>query len=253
MKTFLLLPYALMLMTVAFARVATAENPAELIRQGDAYDQKFKADEALKYYLPAEKQTPTDAALLIKIARQYVFRMESLPKTEQMASAKTALSYAERAVKVAPRNSDAHLAVAIVYGKMTPLLGNKESIEVSQKIKDSASRAVKLNPRSDYAWHLLGRWHQALAGLGSLTRGIAQVVYGGLPDASNDEAVECFQKALALNPGRLIHHIELGRTYAQMGRTEEAKAAIRKGLAMPNQEKDDAESKERGRATLAGL
>jgi len=36
-----------------------------------------------------------------------------------------------------------------------------------------------------------------------------------------------------------MHYIELGRIYAQMGRKEEARKYIQKGMAMPNKEKDD--------------
>lgn len=243
----------LFLCVMALALNASA-NVDELIRAGDAHDAQFKPDAALKCYLPAEKERPEDPVLLVKIARQYVFRMDDLPsKSDKMDSAKTGLSYAERAVKAAPQTSDPHLAIAIVYGKMTPLLGNKEKIEISKKIKEAAEKAVNLNPKDDYAWHLLGRWHQAMAGMSGLTRGIAQLVYGELPAASNEEAVKCFEKALALNPQRLIHHVELGRTYAQMGRTEDAKKAINRGLSMPNREKDDPETKQRGRATLQEL
>jgi predicted Zn-dependent protease len=66
-------------------------------------------------------------------------------------------------------------------------------------------------------------------------------------------ALDCFKTAVKLRPDRLIHHIELGRTYAQMGKTEEARKALNKGLAMPNTEKDDPESKRRGREALAKL
>lgn len=231
-----------------------AEDPATLIARGDEHDRRFEADQALRHYLPAEKLRPNDPALLVKIARQYVYRMAGLSSTaDKIASGKTALEYAERAVQADPRNSDAHLSIAICLGKITQLQGNKEKVEASKRIKDAAERAVALNPRNDYAWHLLGRWHQALAGMTTLTRGLARVVYGSLPPASNDEAVRCFQKAIALNPDRLIHHIELGRTYAQMGRKEDARAALNKGLAMPNREMDDPETKERGRAALAKL
>ncbi len=242
------------ILSLAVLVLAVHGQANDLIRQGDLYDQQFKPDEALKYYLPAEKQNPNDAALLVKIARQHVFRMDGLKtNAEKLEEAQTALAYAERAVKADPQSSDAHLSIAIVHGKMTPLVGNRGKIEASKKIKESAEKAAKLNPKDDYAWHLLGRWHQALAGMGSLTRGIAQLVDGELPAATNEEAVTYFKKAIALKPDRLLHHIELGRTYAQMGKTEESKAAINKGLAMPNREKDDPETKRRGRATLAGL
>jgi len=243
------------ILTLIFAISYTAmAGVIDLIKKGDDYDQQFKPNEALKYYLQAEKEIPNDSTLLVKITRQYVFRMDELSsKPEKMDSAKTALSYAQRAVKAAPRDSDAYLSVAIVYGKMTPLLGNKEKIELSKKIKEAAEKAAKLNPRDDYAWHLLGRWHQALAEMGSFTRGLAELVYGGLPEASNEEAVAYFKKAISLNPDRLIHYIELGRTYAQMGKKEEAQENLNKGLSLPNQEKDDPETKERGREVLKSL
>jgi hypothetical protein len=50
-----------------------------------------------------------------------------------------------------------------------------------------------------------------------------------------------------------MHYIELGRVYAQMGRTEEARRFITKGLAMPDTEKDDPETKRQGQEVLAKL
>ncbi len=227
---------------------------AELVKQGDANDARFKPDAALASYLPAEKLNPTDASLLVKIARQYVYRMADLSsKAEQLKSGRTALAYSERAVKLAPKDADPHLAVAICLGKLSPLVSNKEGIEASHKIKIEAETATKLNPKDDFAWHLLGRWNQELAQIGGITRAIAMMVYGSLPSASYDEAVKCFQKAIALNPNRLIHYVELGRTYALMGRKEEARKFIEKGLAMPNHDRDDPETKERGRKTLKEL
>lgn len=247
MKTTLILLAAL-IASHAFA------DFAELVKQGDVADAKFKPEAALESYLPAEKLNPNDASLLVKIARQYVYRMADLSsKAEQLKSGRTALAYSERAVKLAPKDSDPHLAVAICLGKLSPLLGNKEGIEASHKIKTEAQMAAKLNPKDDFAWHLLGRWNQELAQIGGVTRAIAMVVYGALPSASYDESVKCFQKAIALNPKRLIHYVELGRTYALMGRKEEAKKFIDQGLAMPNRDKDDPETKERGRKTLKEL
>jgi tetratricopeptide (TPR) repeat protein len=223
----------------------------ELVKTGDIHDRKFQCDEALKYYLPAEKLEPKNAGLLVKISRQYALRMSDLTKdSEKIASGRTALSYAERAVAAAPDKCDPHLSVAICLGKLTPYLGNRESIEASRQIKISAEKAVRLDPKNDFAWHVLGRWHQSLANIGGTTRALARVIYGGLPSASNETAVECFKKAMTLNPRRLIHVVELGRTYAMMDRKDEARNYLKQGLAMPEADKDDPETKQRGRATL---
>jgi hypothetical protein len=48
-----------------------AASPNDLITEGDAFDVKLQASEALEYYLPAEKLEPNNVRLLVRIARQY--------------------------------------------------------------------------------------------------------------------------------------------------------------------------------------
>jgi tetratricopeptide (TPR) repeat protein len=236
---------AILLTTTAFADVS------EWMRKGDLADQNYRPAEALEYYLPAEKAQPPDAALLVKIARQYAYLTTELKSKEKATEAgRTAIAYSERAIALAPQESDSHLALAVCHGKLLPFLANREKIISSRIIKSAAEKAVALDPSNDYGWHLLGRWHQGLANVNVVVQGLIRLVYGELPPASNEDAVRCFRKAIALKSDRLIHHIELGRTLALMGKTTEAKACIEKGLAMPNREKDDPETKKRGRETL---
>jgi len=83
---------------------------------------------------------------------------------------------------------------------------------------------------------------------------LAKALYGGdLPVTTNEAAEKCLLKAIEINPNRLMHYIELGRIYAQMGRKEEARKYIQKGMAMPDKEKDDPEMKEIGKQTLQKL
>jgi tetratricopeptide (TPR) repeat protein len=126
-------------------------------------------------------------------------------------------------------------------------------VDASLRIKGAVDKAIKLDPRSDAAWHVLGRWHQGIADVGVLKRTLGQFLYGKLPTSTNAEAVKCFEKAIEINPLRLRHYIELGRTYAHMGQYTDARRLITKGLGMPNAEKDDPEMKMRGHETLAML
>lgn len=246
--------FVLVLSLLLPCAVSSGGADDELIKQGDVYDQKFQPAEALKFYLPAEKLEPDNVNLLLRIARQYRHLMQDATKVEEkLRLGGIAKGYAERAVTLAPNKSEAYLSVAITHAKMVQLLGNKEKMESSRQIKTAVDKAIALDPKQDLAWYILGSWHQRLAAIGSLKRAIAVVVYGGLPAATNEDAVKCFQKAIELNPDRLIQYIELGRTYAQMGQAELAREFINKGLAMPNVGKDDPETKQRGRETLAKL
>jgi tetratricopeptide (TPR) repeat protein len=143
--------------------------------------------------------------------------------------------------------------LAISYGKMLPLVGTKLQIAHSRLIKIAVDKVIALDPTNDLAWHVLGRWYRALADVGTLKRAFAQVAYDKLPPAKYEDAVRCFEKAIALNPNRLMHYIELGRTYAQMGRDADARKFITKGLTMPEAEKDDPETKNLGRQVLKKL
>ena len=226
----------------------------DLIKQGDVFDEKFEPAEALDSYLSAEKLAPDNVVLLLRIARQYRHLMQDETKVETKKKlGGIARDYAERAVKAAPDEAEAHLSVAITHAKMVPILSTKEKMEASRMVKTAVDKAISLDPKKDQAWHILGCWHQRLADVGMVKRALAMVVYGGLPAATNEDSVKCLQKAIELNPDSLIHYIELGRTYAQMGKVEEARQFIEKGLAMPDKAKDDAEVKGFGRETLKNL
>ncbi len=245
MKFFSIVLIQLFVITGAFSQTAS-----EWIKKGDDLDSSRKTKEALEAYQKANTQQPDQAPVLIKIAKQYGDLMPFLKGNARKEAAQKSLDYSRKAVAIAPKLSDSHLALALSLGKITEFLGNKEKLEASREIKTAADQALKLNPKSDYAHHMLGRWHQEIADIGGGTRLLAKVVYGGIPQGSYQEALDHFEKARKINSNRLIHHIEYGRTLAMMGKNEDAKRELKKALAMPNREADDAESKLRGKATL---
>lgn len=232
----------------------SAQTAEDLIQTGQAYEAKLDTHRALTYFLEAEKLQPKNANLLVSIARQYRHLMaEAESEKEKMRLGGQALDYGHRAARLAPQNSDAQLSTAISYGKMLPLLGSKEQLEHSKVIRQGAERAIKLNPRNDLAWHIMGRWHRNIAEITGLKRTLAAVIYEKLPETTHADAVKCFTKAIEINPHRVIHYIELGRTYALMGKPEEARRYLARGLKMPSVEKDDEESKAQARGVLAKL
>jgi tetratricopeptide (TPR) repeat protein len=246
---------AALALALALAGTATgAESAEELIQKGDVLYAKLQASEALKFYLPAEKLDPDNIRLLVRISRQYRHLMSDAPKTrEKLLLGNTAVDYAERAVALAPDDPETQLALAISYGKRLPLEGTKQQIASSRLIKIAVDKAIALDPTNDLSWQVLGRWYRGVADVSGLKRAFAQVKYGKLPSASYEDAVRCFEKAIALNPNRLMHYIELGCTYALMDRDADARKFITKGLAMPETEKDDPETKNLGRQALKKL
>lgn len=240
-----------MLLSATTPIVRAADAVGDLLKQGDTFDKKFDPKHALGLYEAAEKLQPDNAAVQIRISREYRYLLgDASSNEEKIRLGRIALVHAEKAAALAPDDPEAQIAVGITYGKMLPYLPTKEQVAATPKIKASVDRTLTLNPRSDTAWHILGRWNRVLADVNSVKRALAGVVYGKLPKGSNEEAARCLEKAVAINPTRLMHYIELGRVYAQMGRKDDARRCINKGLAMPDAEKDDPETKARGREAL---
>ena len=242
---------AALLMIGAAAQAQTVE---EHITKGEAFDKRFEAGEALKHYLAAEKLEPNNVRVLISIARQYRhLAVDAATKAEKVRLGRVALGYSQRAAVLGPNDAEAQLSVAISHGKLLPLLPTKEQVDTSPRIKSAVDKTLRLEPKNDFAWHILGRWNRNLAEISGVKRALAGAIYGGLPKGSNADAERALLKAIALNPSRLMHYVELGRVYAQMGRKDDARKSLQKGLAMPEVEKDDFETKARGREALQKL
>jgi len=107
--------------------------------------------------------------------------------------------------------------VAVCYAKSCAFADIKTQLSYSRLFKLEAEKTIALDPRQDIAYYLLGRWHYAVANVGLLSRAFVKVVYGGLPKASNEDAVRNFQKAIELAPDRIMHHAGLAMVYEATG------------------------------------
>ncbi|MDB6077285.1 MAG: hypothetical protein JWO82_1032, partial [Akkermansiaceae bacterium] len=223
-----------LLLSILLTAALHAAPADDLIAKGAAFEQSGKSREAMAAYQDANKLKPKDPAILVKIAKQYGDLMtETRDNAERKKLGLQSLDYSKQALAAGPNSSEAHLAVAISIGKLTEFMGNQEKIEASRQMKSEADTALKLDPKSDYAHHLLGRWNQELAGMGTVSRALAKMIYGAIPDASYDDALKHFGAAMKLRPDRLIHRIEYGRTLAMMGRKDDARASLTQSLAQP--------------------
>ena len=142
-----------------------------------------------------------------------------------------ALEVANAAVDTDSTNARAHLAKAIAEGRIALDAGTRERVQRSRAIKRHADRAIALDSTLAGAYHVRGRWHRGVADLGFFERAIVKTVYGGLPDASFEQSVRDFERALALED-EPFHHLELGKTYLKMDRPEAARKQFETVLEM---------------------
>jgi tetratricopeptide (TPR) repeat protein len=226
-------------------------NARDLVVQGDAEVKAMHSPEALALFQQAAKLDPGNADILLRISQQYSNLIgQAKSPAEGLDDAKQSVDAAKQAVALAPDNAKAHLALSVAYGRMTDFDDNRTKIEDSRKVKSEAERTLELNPREDIAYHVLGRWNYGVATLNPLLKLIAKYVYGGMPDASLEEAVKDYQKAIEIAPQRVIHHAELARTYTAMGNTEDARKEWETVLTLKPDDNESSHDQVEARAAL---
>jgi tetratricopeptide (TPR) repeat protein len=230
-----------------------AEDPriAALVTRADAEERQHRIRPALVALRAAEQIEPDNVGVLLRLSKQYsdLISQTAPPQAAKMI-AERSLEYARKAAAIDPRNAKARLSLAVAYGKLTDLVGNRTRLEYSRIVKEEALTALRLDPTDDYAWHVLGRWHFAVANVNGPTRALAKLIYGGLPVASNEEAIRHFKKAVELAPRRIVHHHELARVYQTMGREDLASECWEAIVAQPADGPEDEKTKAEARQAL---
>jgi tetratricopeptide (TPR) repeat protein len=213
----------------------------EAVQRGNELWRAGRYDEAYAAFVGAIRPDSTCVAALVGAAMAILDVSLDLPADAQREqAARSAIALARRATVVAPRDAWGHVYLGASLGRLALFLGGKEKIDLAEAVGREAQLAVAADPENARAHHLLARWHREVASLGLLKKVAAKALYGGLPPgASMDQALVHFERAIALEPGRINHHLEYARTLRKVGRIGDALAQLRQIATLPSLEPRD--------------
>lgn len=239
---------------VLIAALARGEDSSltNLMAKGEALSQKREDRAALDVFLQADKLYPSNAPLQCRIAEAYCDLMHTVPtRAEQQPFTTKALEYGKRAVAYDPKCAMAHVCLAVCYAKNFPYLDNQTKVNYSREIKTEAEKAIALDPKYDLSYHMLGRWNCEVANMNLFMLGIVKIVYGGLPKASNEAAIQNFKKAIELEPTRIIHHLQLAYLYKLTGQKKLMTEELKTCVTLSPRDLDDSDAKSNATNVLA--
>ncbi|HNR67288.1 MAG TPA: tetratricopeptide repeat protein [bacterium] len=238
----------LFLLLCSVAMLFAQEAAPDWMAIGNAAYESFDDAKAVASYEAIIAVDSNNCEALWKASRSHVIVGELEGKAAQETHYPKAEKLARRAAVLCPENVDTQLNLAIAVGRLAILRGGKTKVELSKEVKERAEKAIQLNPQEDIAYHVLARWNREVAILSGVKKALAKIIYGGLPPASREKAVELFQQAIAIDPNYIIHHYELGLTYETLGKWAEAKSAYEQALHLtavsPRDKKYQAEAKQ---------
>ncbi|MGQ0649638.1 MAG: tetratricopeptide repeat protein [Gemmatimonadaceae bacterium] len=208
---------------------AFGQSAAEHIALGDREHDAFHPAEALAHYEAAVALDSTNAEALGKASRSIV----DVGEQEKDAAKRKELfkkgeGYARRAVAVNPRDAENQFHLARALGRTALSVGVRERVRYATEIRAVALEALQLDPDHPGALHVLGVWNAEVMRLNGLERFFAKNVLGGrvFSQASWKDAVSNMEKAVAVDPDRLTHRLDLARIYLDVKEKDKAREQL---------------------------
>lgn len=245
-----------LLLTGLAAGPLAAQTATDHIAEGRAAAEAFDPRTALRHFEAALAQDSLDgeanwraALALIDLGKQTPDSVKSPERDSLYARAER---YARRAVAADSAVAEAHFALANAAGRVSLTLPPQERLQRAKLVRAAALRAIALDPKHDGAYHVLGRWNAEIMRLPGISRFFAKNFLGeGIFDeASWENATTNLEKAVALRPTLVYHHLDLAEIYIDRERYSDARRHLQRVAGLPRSDVMDSTYKAEAAALL---
>jgi tetratricopeptide (TPR) repeat protein len=235
---------------------ASSQSAEQHIALGDRGHAANNLTDALQHYEAAIRADPSNYSALIKAAHDAVDLGEFDDNHQERDSLfRSAEEYARRAVTANPNDAEGHFELARSVGRAALTMGTRDRIKYAGEVRDQALAALKINPDHAGAKHVMGVWNAEVMRLNGLSRMIARNFLGGsvFGEASRDSAQKYLEDAVALEPNRITHHLDLGLVYEDRDEKDKARAQYEWIARAPATDYNDRRYKQEAESRLRRL
>lgn len=247
---------ALTIAPVAIVPAALAQSASDHVTMGDKEYAAANAAAALKHYEAALATDPQSYDALWKASRAAIDVGEVTADAKQRAGIyKSGEQYARRAMELNPTDAEGHFHLSRALGRTALTLGSRERVKYAGEVRKHALEALKINPQHAGALHVMGVWNAEVMRLSGVSRFFAKNLLGGdvFGKASWGEAVRYMEQAIAVEPDRLVHRVDLAEIHKDMKNKAKARAEAEYVMKATASEPNDAKYKAQAERLLAEL
>lgn len=226
--------------TVLLHSALSAQTAAEHIVLGDRERAAMNAAAALHHYQEAVGVDPNNAEALWRASREAV-DLGEFNDAARDSLYRLGEQFARRAVQADPRSSMAHFALAKALGRRALSLGPRDRVKYAGAVRREALEALALDSTNAGALHVMGLWHANIMRLSGFTRFMAKNVLGGktFGEANWNDAARFLERAVMLEPDRIVHRLDLAGVYRDRGEVAKARDEYRVALRLTPLEYND--------------
>lgn len=244
-----------LLLSTLVATASAAQTTSEHVALGDRDYAAFAGADALKHYEQAISLDPRNYDAYWKASRSAVDIGDGADARRRTTLFASAEQYARKAIALNPAGAEGHFALARALGKTALSQSARGRVKFATEIRSQALECLKIAPSHAGCLHVMGMWNAEVMRLNSVTRLIAKNILGGrvFGAASWKEAVRYMEASVRSEPDRIVHHLDLGAVYADVGEKTKARIEYETLLRLQESDMNDAAYKAQARAALSRL
>lgn len=227
-----------------------------LIAEGDNLHRRFEPGEALKVFRMLLDERDDDARVLWRACREAVLiGMEQDEWEEEKRWYRIGEEYGRRAVDLDVVSADARYWLLAAIGRRSLHVPPRETIQAARDTYEGVSELLALSPNHPGGHLILGKFHMEVMHLSAFKRFLARLFGAGegLRVASWESAEAHLKRAVELDPGAVLHYLELGRMYMWSDRPAEARTQLLRAVELPVDDLMDRASRREAQELLQEL
>jgi len=247
---------SLISMLLVFTSTALAQSATDEITAGARAYATLDEVAALNHYQKAATADPKNYEALWKASRSAIdLGIPAPDASKRNALFLTAEQYGRKAVAVNPGDPEGHFVLAWALGKTALTQSASKRVKYGTEVHTHAVECLRIKPSHAGCLHIMGVWNAEIMRLNSFVRLIAKSILGGrvFGEASWKEAVRYMEAAVAAEPERVVHRLDMGEVYRDSGQKDKAREQFEAGLKLPSTDFNDSRFKSDIRADLNRL
>lgn len=241
---------------ILVCQTASAQSVVELIARGDSAHEAMRPQEALVSYEAAMALDSSSAVALARASRTSVDIAEQEPDKDARTSLfRKGAEYARRGLAVAPNDPELHFCLARSLGRLALSVGIRDRVRFANEIYEEGMKALEQDPNHPGALHVLGAWNAEVMRLSGFERFFARNLLGGrvFGNASWEKAVSYMERAVEVDPERLVHKLDLARILIDRKQPDKARDLLQQVIDGTVRDYNDPLYKKEAQEALAKL
>jgi len=234
--------------------IAAAQSATEHIELGDKEFSARNLAAALQHYEAAVAADSSNVDALWKASNAAV-DLGEFNDAERQSYYTRGEQLGRLAVKANPNSANAHFALAKALGRVALSKGKRDKVKYAGVVHDEVNQAIRLDSLNAGALHVLGMWNAEIMRLSGFERWAARNLLGGrvLGEANWDNAQRYLERAVALEPNRITHRLDLAAVYADRDETAKAREQYEAIAKLPVADYNDPRYKQLAEERLRAL